>query len=386
MDYEEVVCTCALNRIFGFSPATGSTLINGLGSARNVFALESSDKNELFGPFSKYALAINDSALEWAAAEISRTAAIGAEFVCKGSMEYPALLAECEDAPLGLYIMSPTPPSELFRKTVSIVGTRDISPYGKEWCEKIVRYLSATEESPSIVSGLAFGTDITAHTAALDCGTGTIAIMATGIDSIYPRKHIGIARRMAEREQCALITDYPFGSEPKKINFVRRNRIIAGMSDTTILIESKIRGGGMITARQAFSYNRNVLAIPGRINDIRSQGCNELIGRNEAEAVTSLESLAKTLNLTAAQQLPIKDKLPEKLGKRAEKWGLDKIQLENASKILLTIKNNTGITLTELSEACKLSYKDVAELTGILENDGLIVTDLLQRCSINSKY
>ena len=180
---------------------------------------------------------------------------------------------------------------------VAVVGTRDISPYGREWCERIVHALARTSPKPLIVSGLAIGTDICAHKAALEASLPTIAVMATGTDTIYPYRHRQIAEKMSGTQGCALVTDYPPGTAPLPVNFLRRNRIIAGLSHATILVESKIKGGGMMTCRLAFSYDRDVYALPGRADDLRSQGCNHLIRARMAEPLTSEEDIIDSLGL-----------------------------------------------------------------------------------------
>ena len=124
-----------------------------------------------------------------------------------------------------------------------------------------------------IVSGLALGVDITAHAAALEGGLPTVGVSPVGIDDVYPRRHVPFVERMCATPGCALVTDYPPGTFPAAFSFIRRNRIIAGLAGSTVLIESRIKGGGMITARLAAGYGRDVFAVPGRIDDIRSQGC-----------------------------------------------------------------------------------------------------------------
>ena len=274
---EEKSCLCALNRIFGFKPKIGLALISHLGNASEAFKLGQDDLDRLLGPYSQYSRQISRQAVEEAAEELTKMEEAGIGFVGWTEDEYPGLLHECEDAPIGLYVRSATPMTDLWkpRKRIAVVGTRNLTPYGKEWCGTIVAGMASTKERPVIVSGLALGTDICAHKAAIENGLPTIAVMATGPESVYPYRHKEFAERIAGTPGCALITDYPPGTAPLAIHFLRRNRIIAGLSDALILVESKIKGGGMMTSRLAFSYNREVYALPGRVDDICKK-CNYL--------------------------------------------------------------------------------------------------------------
>ena len=380
--FEEKAYLCALNRIFGFKPKIALALISHFGSASEVFSLKDKEIDMVLGPYSGYATSLRLASVETEAKELERLARDSISFIGWTENEYPELLKQCEDSPVGLYIRSRTPACELFkpRKEIAIVGTRDISLYGKEWCGKTVQALSLCEERPRIISGLAFGTDICAHKAAIENNLETIAVMATGPDQIYPYRHKEFALRLCETPGCALITDYPPGTAPLAIHFLRRNRIIAGLSEALLLIESKIKGGGMATSRLAFSYDRDVYALPGRVDDIRSQGCNYLIKNKIADPIISTDELIKSLGLNSAGK-----KRPESLensltntyaGKIAE----DRISL--MASLLLAIREERGITLEELCSRCGMDYGLVATLTGTLETDGFITIDLMQRCSI----
>lgn len=381
---EEKSCLCALNRIFGFSPKTGLALISHFGSASEVFRTKPQNIDALLGPGSRYRGQIRAETAGHAAEEIERLNAVGIRFTGWTEDDYPQMLRECEDAPVGIYVRSCTPLAELWKpqRKIAVIGTRDISPYGKEWCESIVSALSSSAEKPVIVSGLALGTDIHAHQSAIANGLPTFAVMATGPDSIYPYRHRAFAERLAATPGCALITDYPPGTPPLAIHFIRRNRIIAGLSDATILIESKIKGGGMMTSRLAFSYNRDVYALPGRIDDIRSQGCNYLIRNKIAEPITSLEELFDSLDLRKMHSSTKKD-----CTTLIDKHFQGKIEEEKRIKLIdiyMTIRHRRGISIEELADATGTEYAATAELTGLLEIEGFINIDLLQRCTVNN--
>ena len=382
--FEETASLCALNRIFGFEPKIAAALIDNFGSAAEVMNLSSKDQQLLLGPHSKYTSQIGRKAVDAAAAELAELEKRGIYFIGVTQEHYPALLKECEDYPVGLYIRSDTPAKELFKdsQSISIVGTRDLSLYGEEWCRKTVQGLAATPEKPLITSGLALGTDICAHKAAIEYGLNTIAVMATGPDTVYPWRHRDFAERLAHTPGCALITDYPPGTAPLAIHFLRRNRIIAGLSRATILIESKIRGGGMMTSRLAFSYGREVYALPGRVDDIRSQGCNRLIREKVAEPLTSTQELIASLGFKQTYSRKSEENDLQILERTyAPVTSGDKIS--QMASILLAIRKNRGITVEEIANCTSLGYIRTAELARTLETDGFISIDLLQRCTIN---
>ena len=382
---EEKACLCALNRIFGFEPKIGLALISHMGCASKVFSLSEDHLTALLGPYSKHKAKICRQAVDDAAKELMHLSGSGISFCGITEPYYPSLLKECEDPPIGLYIKSVTPLSCLWQEErIAVVGTRDISTYGKEWCSRIVKSLTDTPERPAIVSGLALGVDIEAHRTALDYGLPTIAVLPTGPDSIYPYRHRAHAERIASSPYSALVTDYPPGTAPLAIHFLRRNRIIAGLSKATILIESKVKGGGMMTCRLAFSYNRDVYALPGRIDDTRSQGCNELIRQKIAEPIVSASSLVESLGLTFRTQLKGTDS--SVLLERHYAGRIPPGDLTLLKNIHSIIRKDRGITIEEISDFIGAGYPKTAELTGLLEIDGFIITDLLQRCSINPKF
>lgn len=385
MNKEETHCLCALNRIFGFEPKVAHALVSHIGSASEIFRLPEKDLDALTGPWSRYKGKICRKALDEAHEELERLSEKGISFIGFTEAGYPELLAECEDAPVGLYIRSRTPADRLFtrRRSIAVVGTRDISPYGQEWCGRIVHGLGSSSEKPAIISGLALGTDICAHREAVASGLPTIAVMATGPEAVYPHRHREFAEIMADTEGCALITDYPPGTAPLAIHFLRRNRIIAGLSDATILIESRIKGGGMMTSRLAFSYNRDVYALPGRVDDPRSQGCNLLIKGKVAEAVDSVEGLIDSLGLQVGK--------PRRALSDSEIissiFGIDTAPdiIAALTDLLQRIRRHRNISMDDLSAMTGSPYSMIARLTGMLEMEGLITIDLLQRCAISPR-
>lgn len=208
---------------------------------------------------------------------------------------YPSRLTECDDAPLMLYGLGECNLNSAH--IVSIVGTRHATPYGTDFVIKLVKDLSEKLDNVVIVSGLAYGIDIAAHRAALHCGVPTVAVLAHGLNTIYPAAHRSTAVDIV-RSGGMLLTDYMTGESIHKGNFVARNRIVAGLSDCTVVAESAAKGGALITAGIAAAYHRDVAALPGRTSDRYSQGCNRLIADNVAAIVTDADSLIAMMRWT----------------------------------------------------------------------------------------
>lgn len=380
---EQIAPWCALNKIFGFNPALGLRLAEHFGGAGEVFR---ADKDELaltLKPNSIYWPKINRDSVAEAGLELQKLEKDNCRFLCIADERYPELLRDCHDAPAGLYIKSSTPPEEVFNKrtAIGVIGTRDITSYGTEWCTKIVAAFSRAETKPMIVSGLALGTDITAHNAALDNGLPTIAVLPTGIDTVYPFRHGWAAEKIADSPGSALVTDYPPGTVPKAINFLRRNRIIAGLSESVILIESRTKGGGLMTCRLAYSYNRGVFALPGRIDDTCSGGCNSLIREKMAEPVIDIDTLVSELGLGHAAAAGITDIRTYTFRRYLHETGYT--TATSLATIAETIRKNRDMTDEDISALTGIDYGDVVELTGRLACDGIITSGLLGNYTID---
>jgi DNA processing protein len=203
--------------------------------------------------------------------------------------EYPERLRQCEDSPIVLFVKGKSTISFNQEKYISIVGTRKATDYGKKVCEELISGLVDKGYSPVIVSGLAYGIDITAHKAALKHNLLTLAVLGHGLDIIYPISHRNTAKEIFETG--ALLTDFPSKTKFDRNNFIKRNRIIAGLSDATIVVESGAEGGALITADLANSYNREVFAVPGMVGAKYSEGCNQLIKSNKAALVETANDI-----------------------------------------------------------------------------------------------
>ena len=383
MDEMERISACAMNSIFGYEPRIARRIIDELGSCRALFELDGEELRGIIQPGSKYHGRVGRAALDEAARELGRLEAAGYRFLPLDDPDYPDVLRDCEDAPVGLYLRSETPPAQLFRAPmVSIVGTRDVSPYGREWCARIVEALAGAGVRPTIVSGLAFGVDIAAHRAALQHGLASIAVLPTGIDDVYPLQHAPAAACLGRTPGCGLLTDFPSGTTPKQATFLRRNRIIAGLGRATILVESKVKGGGKMTARLAFDYGREVFALPGRIDDLRSGGCNLLVREKIAEPISSVADLPDRLGLGGCA-LRRKAGLEQILRRRYA--ALPPPELEILVRTALLVKSCRGIGVEQLGRELGTPYPETIARVSTLESDGFLHVDLLQRCTINMK-
>lgn len=381
---DERVALCALNKIFGYYPLLGRRLME----ERGALALFTGEKPRI-PEHPELADALNGNTLEWAVKELEQVRSRGFRFLSLLDEDYPEALASCEDPPLGLYLNGASAPTALFglRPMIAVVGTRDVSPYGKLWCQKLIRTLAQARVQPTIVSGLALGTDGEAHRAALECGLPTLGVMATGIDRIYPFQHEPLAVSIVNTPGCGLLTDYPLGTAPVALNFLRRNRIIAGLVSAVIVIESRTKGGSLMTAKYACSYAREVFALPGRLDDVRSAGCNSLIAKQMAQIIASPEQLLEDLGLDGAAP-----KGPATAGKAAGKTSLKDL-LESrfgaGSPVVgigLAIREHCGVMPDQLASDLGLSIATVLEGIALLEAEGIVTTDLLRRCSLTPAY
>ena len=297
MDYDRSVYFCALSKVFAYKCAAGKHLIETLGSPEAIFRAR---RDDLFAvlhnaePFIDKLL--DPGLLEWARGEVEWARSYGIRLLGLGEPGYPKRLAECDDAPMMLYYKGT---AELdATRVLAVVGTRKASWQGREACRRIIERISSLKEKPLIVSGLALGIDGVAHASALEGGLPTVGVLPCGLDEIYPRQHRDLACRMLEKG--GLVTDFARGTEPVAFTFLRRNRIIAGLADATLLVESYRRGGGLITASLASSYNREVFAVPGRLSDASFEGCNRLIASRDAVLVADEDALPLAMGWISA--------------------------------------------------------------------------------------
>jgi len=294
----ETLYGIALSLLNGVGDINAKTMISYAGSAELLFKLPTAKLEKIPGIGVKTACAFKDTTdiLKRAEQEIQFIQKHNIEILFYYDKKYPKRLLNCNDAPL--YIFSKGKVDFNKERFVSIVGTRHNTEYGKNCTERLIHDLAAY--NVSIVSGLAYGIDICAHKTALKYDMQNIAVLAHGLDRIYPAQHKGIAEKL--QENGALVSDFLSNTIPDKQNFPSRNRIVAGMTDATIVVESAESGGALITASIAHSYNRDVFAFPGRIDDKYSQGCLKIIQHNTAQLITCAQDLIDILNWNQSEK------------------------------------------------------------------------------------
>ena len=335
----------------GIGDATARKLIQHYGSAEQVF--EDLPNDESPDKWSTKVIDAIYSGPNWL--EVERELAFMDKHDVQGitinDELYPRRLKFCSDAPPLLYVRGNVDLNH--PKILAVVGTRRATPQGKEIAKKIISELAS--QDVLIISGLAFGIDIVAHQSALNSNLPTIGVMAHGLDRIYPSEHRGIAFEM--EHNGAVITEFKSGTKPDRENFPKRNRIVAGMADAVLVVESQRRGGSMITADLGFGYGRDVFAIPGRPGDKQSEGCNFLIRQSKAALVESATDIKYLMNWVEkpkpkeiqkqlfVQLSPEEEKIIEVL-KQPQKLPLDQlcltagITVSQASVPLLTLELN----------------------------------------------
>ena len=277
----------ALTQVSSMSLTNLHLLIGELGSATAVYE-NRKDMRQVLPSASKHtldALATLDCYLKRAEEELAFCRKGGLQCLGINDETYPQRLKDCADAPVLLYYRGTADLNT--RHIVSMVGTRQITSYGRDLCRSFVRDLKQLCPDAIVVSGLAYGVDVHCHRAALEEGLETVGVLAHGLDQIYPRLHRETAKQMLA--QGGLVTEYMSATAIDKRNFVQRNRIVAGMADAVIVVESATKGGSLITADIALSYDRQVWAFPGRVRDTYSAGCNKLIFSNSATLLTGAE-------------------------------------------------------------------------------------------------
>ncbi|NOZ34614.1 MAG: DNA-protecting protein DprA [Chlorobi bacterium] len=295
MNSDDLKYKMALAQIPGLGPVNAKNLISYCGGIKEIF--NTSEKKLLktpgIGKITARSIIQSKQLPEDFTDEIKFITKNNIQFHFYLDNDYPFLLKQCPDAPL-FFFKKGTISSFDNRKIISVVGTRNATQRGKEICKNLIKELSESGHNPIIISGLAFGIDICAHKAALKYGLETVSVLAHGFDRIYPAKHKNTASEITK--QGALITEFTKGSKFERQNFLRRNRIIAGLSHASIIIESAAKGGSLVTADIANSYNRDVFAVPGRLDDKYSEGTNWLIKIHKAFLLQSAKDIEYILN------------------------------------------------------------------------------------------
>lgn len=297
----------AFASIRGMGIELGQRLLEIIGTEEKFFTMSEHELKMITGGRSRiYKQDYRNQQLQRAEKELNYISNKNIGIIYYTDNDYPTRLREACDAPLLLYTSGHCNLNAAH--VVSIVGTRHATQYGIKLCTEVVDNLSKSLNDLVIVSGLAYGIDITAHRAALKNNIPTVAVMARGLNSIYPTQHRQDAIQIV-RKSGMVITDYQCQDEIHKGNFLARNRIIAGLSDCTLVVESASTGGALVTASLAASYNRDVFAVPGRAGDEFSRGCNKLIHRSQAMSITSADELIEAMRWETIKTQPIQKQL-----------------------------------------------------------------------------
>ena len=290
---QEIFYAMALTRLTNFNYQQALELYKAVGSAQMLFE----HRNEIgdiikdASPRLMEALKDWDEAMRRAEAELRFMEEHRIRALTLNDDDYPQRLTECPDAPIIIYYTGNADLNQ--EKIVSIVGTRHATPYGQDLIHRFVSELRGLCPQVLIVSGLAYGVDICAHREALANGYPTVGVLAHGLDQIYPYRHRDTAAQMLDHG--GLLTEFMSQTNADKPNFVRRNRIVAGMADAAILVESAAKGGGLITAEIAQSYARSVFAFPGNVGQPYSEGCNNLIRDNGAGLISNASDFVRAM-------------------------------------------------------------------------------------------
>jgi len=355
--YKELIYRIGITLIPGVGDVNAKSLISYCGSAEAVFKEKKEKLMKIPGIGSITADAVcNQDVLGRAEEEI--------KFIEKHKIiplfyldeDYPKRLKHCSDSPIMLYYKGT---ADLNRqKIISIVGTRMATDYGKKICENLIKELAPY--NIMVVSGLAYGIDVCAHKAAIANDLPTVAVVAHGLDKIYPSAHRSTAEKMLKNG--GLLTDFISKTNPDKENFPKRNRIVAGISDATIVVESGKDGGSLITADIANSYNRDVFAFPGKVDDKYSEGCNHLIKSNRAGLIQSAQDILYIMGWEEAKE----KKKPKQQKELFIELGAEEKAIVNV------LKDNEQLNIDELCYKANLPMSKISTLLLTLEFSGII--------------
>ena len=360
---QEILNTAILTRLSYYHLNTMAELYRQLGSATAIVE-QRKELRTLFPSLPRKiseALSDIDAVRKRAEEELAYAERHGITVLTPLDDGYPRRLKECDDAPLMLFYKGTADLNATH--IINIVGTRHSTPYGQDLIRRFVADLRMLCPDVLIVSGLAYGIDICAHRQALDNGLATIGVLAHGLDDLYPTAHRDTANRMVA--QGGLLTEFMTRTNADKLNFVRRNRITAGISDACVLVESAAKGGGLITTRISKDYNRDVFAFPGPVGAPYSEGCNRLIRDNGAALITSAEDLVRAMGWEQDALLA-----------QARRQGIERQLFPDLSadeqKVVDVLQKNNDLQLNIISVKCALPVGTVTSLLFTLEMKGVV--------------
>lgn len=360
---QETLYAVALTRINHFNLTTSLELYRKLGSATAVMEHRHDIKAVLPDATPRLEEALKDvsEAMRRAEQEMKFDEDHNIQPLVIGDDNYPERLRRCDDAPLVLYYRGTANLNH--RHIISIVGTRHCTIYGQDIIRRFTADMKSLCPDTIIISGLAYGVDINAHRQALTNGMETVGMLAHGLDYLYPTAHRETATEMLR--QGGLATEFMTGTNADKMNFVRRNRIVAGLADATIVVESASKGGSLITANLASDYNRDVFAFPGNVGAPYSMGTNNLIRDNKATLITSAEDFVNLMGWTNDNQLL-----------KAKKNGIER-QLfpelnDNEKKIASLLANNNNMQISVISMRSGLTIPTISAALLNMEMQGIV--------------
>ena len=347
----------ALSLTRSIGPKTAIHLIECFGSAAGVFAASKEDLRIVAKLNSSISSSLlNRDAFSLAEKELRFASAHGVAIISSTDSDYPPLLKECNDYPHVLYVRGSV--SSLHKRSLSVVGTRKATDYGLKVCSRLLSDLSKITNDITIVSGLAGGIDGCAHRGAIANGMSTVAVLPSAINVITPVEHTVLSEEILNQGGC-LVTEYPSTSVTKSYGFVARNRLIAGLSEGTLIVESPYNGGSLLTAGMADGYNRSVMSIPGRIFDSSSQGNNNIIKSMQAKLITSARDIVLELGWSDITNKESKIEL--------------RSSLSAESKLVLSlIKDGESVSIDLLIHLSGLSSSSLASIILELEFEGYV--------------
>jgi len=348
----------ALTFIKSIGPVTAKNLLAYCGSAENVFSANKKQLLQIPGVGEKTIEAIRGTdALLRARQELDFIEKHGIEVLFFSDESYPKKLKNCIDSPILLYAKGTVDFNQ--QRIISIVGTRNATNYGKNLCKELCEVLAPY--NVLIISGLAYGIDVTTHKECLANQIPTVGILGHGLDRMYPKIHKTVAQKMVLNG--GLLTEFPILTNPDRPNFPQRNRIIAGISDATVVVEASIKGGALITAEIANSYNKDVYAFPGRTNDVFSEGCNFLIKTNRAGLINSAKDLIYYLGWDT--EIKVKQ--------HVQQTTLQLSLTANEQGVVDALQNGQ-LSIDELSLQLNIQQSKLAIVILTLEMQGIIVS------------
>lgn len=354
---DKLLYEVALTLVSGIGDVNGKKLVSYCGGAEAVFREKKKSLSRIPGIGEKTVDSImSQDVLSRAERELLFAERHGIKILYYLNLDYPKRLQHCYDSPMVLYCSGYTDLN--VAKIIGVVGTRNVTDYGKLMTDKLISEL--VDDDVLVVSGLAYGVDTCAHCASVKYGLKTAAVLAHGLHTVYPPVNRNLARKILDEGGC-LLTEQISGAEPDRENFPKRNRIVAGMVDCLIVVESASKGGALITAEIANTYDREVFAVPGRIGDVYSAGCNKIIKDNKANILLDTNDLRSIMRWNEDKKVVSKQ------------MRIFREFSEDEKTVLKLFEENSVVYLDKIITETMLSPTKIASILLSLEFDGILV-------------